>query len=136
MNWRTFVVSSTESGARSCSNRLWQGTRYQQRRHHTLLNHRLQARDTDQSQRCLCTKVSQGKKSSKVGRIYSTVHRTFGWDGVALEGVFEHMSATKVDDLHDPLVANNHVVQLQIAVRKTQAVKIGHTVENLQKATG
>jgi hypothetical protein len=46
------------------------------------------------------------------------------------------MSTTKINELHDAPVVHDHIIQLQIPMCKTQAVKIGYAVENLKEATG
>lgn len=44
------------------------------------------------------------------------------------------MSTTKINNLHDALVADNHIVELQVPMRKTHAVQVGDAVEDLQEA--
>lgn len=44
---------------------------------------------------------------------------TLGSNHVRLKRIPEDMGAPEINNLHDALVANNHIVQLEIAVRET-----------------
>ena len=45
------------------------------------------------------------------------------------------MGTTKINNLHDPVLADHYVVQLQIPVREPHAVEIGHAAQDLEEAT-
>lgn len=50
-----------------------------------------------------------------------------------LEGISEHHSATEIDQLHDALVIDHNIVQLEITMRQTHAVQVQHSTQNLQR---
>lgn len=44
------------------------------------------------------------------------------------------MGATKIDDLHNALIANNDVVELQVPMREAHTMEVCDTIEDLQEA--
>ena len=45
------------------------------------------------------------------------------------------MGTTEIYNLHDPMFAHHHVVELQIPMCEPHAVEIRHTAQNLEEAT-
>ena len=55
-------------------------------------------------------------------------------DDIVLERIPENDRAAKINDLHDTMLIDHYIVQLQISMRKTHAVEILHTRHDLQRA--
>jgi hypothetical protein len=62
--------------------------------------------------------------SKKFDQFSSLLSLTSRQHDLILEGISKHHSATKIDQLHNPLIVNHNVVELEISMRQTHAVKV------------
>ena len=52
---------------------------------------------------------------------------------LGLEGVFEHTRAPEINNLHDPKLINNDVIELKITMSKAHTVDKRNTTQDLQE---
>lgn len=126
-SYRTISVPSMENDVDTCSRRL------------LLLTIHLQA--ADHSENCRKPRA-QGKdrirqhlgRSVRGWECKQRTELTCSHDNFILEGILKHDGASKVNDLHDAVLVDDDVVELEISMSQAHAVQICHTAEDLECA--